>query len=449
MRIERDYLDRYDPDDVESIVAYSKLLEGRRVREVISEKDIQVCEASNDKGLFGKIIEFGFFLIERNNLPEPDLGHGIELKTTPLRRRKDGTMYPKERMSISLINYEGVYDGMTFEESVHWKLDKLLVVFYLYDRYAGIRDRYIDRVVLWRTPHEDMLIIRRDWEIIQDLIRKGQAHRLSGRLTIYLEPAPKGRNKKDLVTYGDGYEAMRRGFAFKACYVNVIYQSGERKRPESGASIPGDWSRPFDDVVLDRFRPYEGLDTEEIASRLGVELGTAKDRYATLARYMVCGRNVRRIEELDKAGILMKTVRVRPNGRPAEPMTFPAFDYHEVAESEWEDSEFRDTLDRKVLLVVFDLGEDGSVVFRRAVLWLVPEDDVRTISHTWMDTHDRINDGSYRFITHQRDAEIAFVKPHNTKGGRRPVCPDGMEREKMCFALKQDYIEGIVRGFGP
>lgn len=440
MRKDVEYRSRYDPDDVESIRDYAKTMEHHIIGELCMEEDIIACDIGNDKGRLGQIIEYGFFFLERNSSPEPDLGNGIELKTTPLRVRKDGSVYPKERLSLSLINYDRIYRGMGFEEALHHKLNRLLIVFYRYEKdKQDIRDQYIDKAVLWIMPDEDLQIIRDDWRIIRDLIVSGRADELSGRLTTYLEPAPKGKNRNDLVSYGDGLRAMKRGFALKPCYVNRIFNSDQY-----ADSIPTDFSQGFDYAILSRFECFEGLPVSEIEAKLGIDIGESKQRFAILARYMVCGKNSLRIDELEKAGIMMKTVRIEGD-RSAEPMTFPAFDYFELSEEEWEDSEFRMMLDRKILLVVFDVSEDGEVTFRKASLWLVPESDMASIAETWQYTKERILDQSYSFITHQEDADIAFVKPHSTKVSKPVLCPDGNYRKKVGFALKQDYVSEIVK----
>ena len=440
MRKDVDYRSRYDPEDMGSLLSYAKTMEHHTIGELCVEEDIAAFEVDRDKGRLGKVIEYGFFFIERNSCPEPDLGHGIELKTTPVRLRKDGTRYPKERLSLSLINYDRIFNGMDFDEALHHKLDRLLIVFYIYRKdKQDLRDQYIDKVAFWTIPDEDMRIIMQDWNIIKDHIVSGHADELSGRLTTYLEPAPKGKNKSDLVSYGDGFRAMKRGFALKPYYVNMILGSKDYQH------IPADFSKGFDNAILGRFKGFEGLPTSDIEARLGIDIGESKQRFAILARYMVCGRNSRRIDELEKAGIMMKTVRIE-KGRSAEPMTFPAFDYFELSEEEWEDSEFRMMLDCKILLVVYDVSEDGSVTFRKAALWLVPESDMASIARTWEDTKAHILDGSYSFITHQKDADIAFVKPHSTKTSKPVLCPDGKYRQKVGFALKQDYVSEIVRG---
>lgn len=435
MRKDVDYKSKYDPENIQSLLEYALKMGGHTIGEICLEEDIRACDIKNDKGKIGQIVEYGYFFLDRNSSKDPDLGKGIELKTTALRRNQNGTVYPKERLSITQISFKKIYEGQEFEEAFHGKLDRMLIVFLIYnEEEKELGKQYIDSVKLWSVPKEDMPVIMEDWSIISNLIRQGRANELSCRLTTYLEASPKGKDSRHTETYGDGLVAKRRGFAFKPCYVNKIYNSDG-----SSAHIPGDFRNGFDKTVLGRFAPFEGMADTAIESQLGINAGQSKQRYAILARYMVCGKNTKSVEELEKAGILMKTVRMR-DGRPAEPMTFPAFDYFEVGEEDWEDSEFHMMLDRKILLVIFDLDDAGTVTFRRAALWMVPEEDIDIIKETWIDTKEHILDGSYLFITEQKKAKIAFVKPHSTKTEKPILCPDGQYRKKVCFSLKQDYI---------
>ena len=59
------------------------------------------------------------------------------------------------------------------------------------------------------------------------------------------------------------------------------------------------------------------------------------------------------IEEFEKAEIIVKTVRLRPDNLPEEDISFPNFKFEEIANEEWEDSAFKSILERKFLFVFF------------------------------------------------------------------------------------------------
>ena len=79
------YADKYDYQNEDSILAYSKKLEGKTLRDVLSESEVKEIENDElDKGEFGKILERYYFGLELNSSPEPDFSDiGLELKVTP------------------------------------------------------------------------------------------------------------------------------------------------------------------------------------------------------------------------------------------------------------------------------------------------------------------------------------------------------------------------------
>lgn len=439
MRTDVDVRCKYDPSSEESISQYVRALSNRFLRDLCLEKDLERYSNKKDKGAIGKTIEYGVFYIEPNNSPEPDFDIGIELKVTGLKHTKGRELVAKERISIGQINFDDILNGQSFDESLHNKLHKMLVVFYEYEKDIEIRNIRIDTAVIWEFKDDDLKVIMNDWNIIRDCIKQGRE--LSSRLTSYLEPMPKGKNAKDMTDCG-GRKVKKRGFGLKRSYVNSIYTS---TRNQKTTYLEGDHSKPFDTLILERFDRFAGKDISLIQIALNIDIGSSKQRLAILSRYMFCGKNPKHIDELEKAGIMMKTVRIGPDGRPNEPMTFPAFDYIEVAESTWDDSEFRETLDYKVLLMIFDDDRQGNVIFRKAALWLIPEEDLGTVRSEWEAVHYSIADDRYEFVTHQKDAEIVFVKPHGTKKNRSTKGPDGNDHPRMCFALTQDYIAKVVK----
>ena len=132
------------------------------------------------KGGLGQCVEVYHFGYSINNVSEADFSEaGVELKCTPLKAVKDGSMVSKERLVLNIINYVDEY-GKTFETSsfMH-KNALLLLMFYLH--VAGVEnlDLVFKIIRLWSIPEEDLKIFMDDWNIIQDKIVKGLAHELS------------------------------------------------------------------------------------------------------------------------------------------------------------------------------------------------------------------------------------------------------------------------------
>ena len=105
----------YDASSVESILRYARQLEGTTLRDAC-EID-EVANPRKRRGSFGNALEKYFFHYDINNSPDADFREAeTELKSTPLRKKKNGEFSAKERLVISKINYMTVVDE-TWETS--------------------------------------------------------------------------------------------------------------------------------------------------------------------------------------------------------------------------------------------------------------------------------------------------------------------------------------------
>ena len=95
----------YDPTSANSIYEFAKRLTGKSLSEVVDMS--QFVENVVNKGDLGMMVEKYYFQYESNSSPEPDFPEaGVELKTTGVERRKSGGYRAKERLVLSLIDYE-------------------------------------------------------------------------------------------------------------------------------------------------------------------------------------------------------------------------------------------------------------------------------------------------------------------------------------------------------
>ncbi len=182
----------YDKADPTSIERYAKRLIGRTLREAV-KADLHV-EVSRGKGGLGQDLELLYFKLPRSNASRPDFAEaGLELKCSPVRRLKDGRLVPKERVSLSMIDYAHILDE-EWETSAFLKKNRhLLLVFYLFDEHiTSALDYTIKYVGRWSIPDECMPLLRDDWLYIQKMLRIYGPGGLSGRLTNHLEAAKKG-----------------------------------------------------------------------------------------------------------------------------------------------------------------------------------------------------------------------------------------------------------------
>ena len=190
------YLNEYDKTDPISIETYSQKLIGKSFREIWDEDDkkqpLMVRETGHygssdvnvtkrNKGNLGQIIEEKFFHYQCNSESRPDFYEaGVELKVTPYKENKNGSLSAKERLILTMIDYFQVVNE-DFENSHMWKKSRLiLLVYYMYQKDIKYNlDYKIKFSRLFTPPEQDVKIIKHDYEIIVEKVKSGKAHELS------------------------------------------------------------------------------------------------------------------------------------------------------------------------------------------------------------------------------------------------------------------------------
>lgn len=228
----------YDEANPISIEKYAQKLIGKTFADVCNEDDLSKSkvvretgdyEANHEnkkrKGGLGEIIEERFFHYQCNNDSRPDFEKaGVELKVTPYKINKNGSLAAKERLIITMIDYFTVVEEK-FEDSHMWNKARLiLLIYYLYQQERQSRlDYKIGYAKLFSPPEADIKIIRNDFEIIVEKIKAGKAHELSEGDTMYLGAAPKAATSKDRRKQPFSNElAKPRAFAFKNSYMTYV-----------------------------------------------------------------------------------------------------------------------------------------------------------------------------------------------------------------------------------
>lgn len=435
----------YDSKNKESILKYAKRLKGRTLGHFVTEGEIN----ENNKGGFGMILESGYFHIESNNEPVPDFEEvGLELKSSPVRKLKDGSLYPKERLALGIINYEDIVN-QSFEESFLAKNRDLLIVFYLYEKGKEPLELIILDAIEWIFPEEDLQIIRRDWNDIRDMVACGRAHEISGGMTFYLEAMPKGAgHEKDMRKQPfSSTPARQRAFGLKNRYIQLIFSSIKESEPViKDVSILA--RRHIEEVVADLFAPYIGMSVKEIIGKTGASPNNGKDRYASLARAML-GVKKKKIEEFEKAGIQMKTVLFEHSGNLKESMSFPYIRYKDIVNENWEESDLYDIMTNRFLFIVYQKEADRkTIIFKGIKFWSMGEQDLETVRSVWEDTVEKIKSGDYENFVRISADRISHVRPHGRDSRDMTLGPDGKMHKKKCFWLNSGYVRKIIGDLG-
>ena len=202
----------YNASDVKSILKYSMKLVGSSLGQLIGEERLNY----SGKGQFGRALESEYFGLEVNNKAEADfLEAQLELKSSPITRVSQ-KKFSLRKGCLGKISFHKIVKKFSIFRPK--KMQNL-------SSFKFQRNRFeITYSFSWLVgfPKEDLLIIQRDWELIRDYVRKGQAHYLSESLTKYLSASTKGSNaKKKLISQVENnWETPRLQFKGELCKFN-------------------------------------------------------------------------------------------------------------------------------------------------------------------------------------------------------------------------------------
>lgn len=434
----------YDSSSIESILAYAKRLEGHTLREECPGL-AWVEDPHKRRGSFGNAVEKYYFHYEINSDPNADFAEvGTELKTTPLKQLRDGRLSAKERLVISMINYMSVVDETWETSSLQKKLHRILLIAYQYDKELNPIDYLVKLVELWGIPDEDIPTFKRDWDIVVRKIRRGEAHELSGSDTLYLEAATKAANAANRTKqpYSE-IPAKPRAWAIKPSYMTAVLngmldaQAIRRDGGSAGLDLLA--------LVRRRFEPYIGLSENELATICGYEWrgnGKPKNLCALITKHILGVDKDSRIAEFEKAGVKPKTMRIKCNGMPKESISFPTFDYCDLATREFNSSDFKRYLSQKYLFVVYreDVAERGTFRLAEVLFWQMPDADLLEARRCYEEMQRRVRSGHADQSVKSTENRCCHVRPHGRNKADVLPTPYGSFETKKCFWLNARYI---------
>jgi len=457
----------YDVNSADSIIGFAKLLKDQTLREACGV-DIEK-HGYKGKRNFGQILEKFYFGYKPNSNAEPDFKEaGIELKSSPLKTLKNGAYRSKERLVLNIINYLEVHKE-DFETSTFWKKNAhLLLIFYLHDNDLDLLDYLIKLVDDWIYPREDLKIIKRDWEFINQKIKDGKAHELSEGDTFYLGACTKGstalksfRNQPFNVE-----QAKQRAYSLKQGYVNhIIANIAQEETAVYGKIIEQpeilDKVQSIEDFVISKFHPFYGKSAEQIEQELNLDLNQkAKSYFANLTNAILGLELGQKIEEFEKADIQVKTIRLNENNLPKEDLSFPTFKYQELVESDWEDSDFKNILESKFFFVFYQF-ERANLILRKVKFWNMSYLDILEAKNVWNKMVKTVSNGEIvkeitnkgvrkTFFPKKTENRISHVRPHAKNAADTYELPvadklTGLtEYTKHCFWLNASFVRDEI-----
>lgn len=434
----------YDSTKADSIIEYAQILIGSTLREHVNVDEID--DPHKRKGSFGNAVESYFFGYDINSDSNPDFAEvGMELKTTPLKRNKDGSLSSKERLVITMINYMDVVQEQFETSSLMHKASDMLLISYLYEKDKDPLDYVVELVARWGLPEEDMPQFRRDWETVVNKIRDGRAHEISGSDTMYLEACTKSSNshvrRKQPFS---NVPAKPRAWALKASYMTAVsnelieqMEPIERNAAERDMDLFG--------LVRKRFEQYFGMTEDELAVRFGYLRSGArkpKNLCALVTRRILGVDEKSKIAEFEKAGVKPKTMRVLRSGKPKESMSFPAFDYCRLAETDFEDSDFLGYLETRYLFVIYRQDGHDKDVYRLSdvMFWQMDDEDLDEARRCYDEMRRRVQAGHADDSVKTTENRCCHVRPHGRNLEDTCMTPYGVPVPKKSFWLNAAYL---------
>ncbi|MBV7363202.1 hypothetical protein KRX54_01970 [Actinomycetaceae bacterium TAE3-ERU4] len=449
----------------EEILQRTSALIGKPLKDISPDLRLRA-----NKGGVGTFIEKYWFHIPTNSRPEPDFAEAkIELKVFPFRRvkTKQGTVIKaKERLVCNMINYLTEGDINDFTQSSFWKkCSSLLLLAYEHRPGVDKTEFSVEKFCLYRFPAVDRQIIENDWRTIRDKIRAGKAHELSEGDTLYLGAATKSSSSaaRRPQKYS-AIEAKPRAFCLKQGYVTHLLSSYLFGSQTDEAILTQDdvnalRTRDFAQVIREKIAPYRGMSAGEISTKFGVFSSSKSIATIAVARIFGLSGKLENAQELKKAGVVPKVIRLEHDGKIRESMSFPTFRYTDLVNQEWEDSRFYQQLSAKFLFIVYrnpgsSRTPSVNYVLEDVFLWNLPAADLAEACRVWERTRQVIISGvevtsrGSRLLTNfpgLADSPVAHVRPHARNGADTYPLPDGRNLTKRCFWLNRGYLENQLR----
>ena len=463
----------YNINSKESIINYAKKLIGKTLRQ--SCNDTIPLDSFSGKGKFGQLLEKYYFDYNPNSNSEPDFKEaGLELKSSPIKKLKNGKIRSKERVVLNIINFEKVYSE-NFSSSSFWKKNaQLLFVFYLYEKDKKVIDYNINLVDKWVFTEEDLKIIESDWSFINKKINEGKAHELSEGSTLYLGACTKGGKGGNPRTQPfSKVKAKQRAYSLKQGYVNHIINVISSENDSSISNIDKnlhkliphpkilDVHNGLEQYVLSMFSPFLDKTPDQILDSLGIELNSnAKNYFSSITKSILKVDINKNIEEFSKADIEIKTIRLKENGMPKEDISFPSFKYSKIIKEDFEESDFYKRINKKFLFIFFQFQGD-ELYLKSVKFWNMPNQDILECKKVWDKTVQNIKNGDIvksitnkgirkTFFPNKKYNSVSHVRPHakNKYDCFELPFPDKLTKVKKytkhCFWLNASYIKDEV-----
>ena len=233
----------------------------------------------------------------------------------------------------------------------------------------------------------------------------------------------------------------------------------------------------FENLILERLKAFKGRDVETLCQQFGLDFKANKAIASNLITRLL-GVKTDNAAEFEKAGIVVKTIKIHQDGKPRESMSFPAMKIKEFIQETFEESEvYRYFSQTRFLFVVFRQQEDGRFHLAGAKFWAMNIAELESKGmEEWSLYKQAFQDGVVltpttnsrgkievkNSLPSMRDTRIFHLRPHASKSaylidGVRygngsdtdmDELPNGDFMTKQSFWLNKSYVYDIVKDVG-
>jgi len=486
----------YDDSSVESVLDYSQHLLDKPFLEIInsykkssykSYEDFQTKTISNvpnkeismkSKGQYGNYIEKYFYGYKPNSDSGADFEKiGVELKVTPFKVNKNGSISAKERLVLTILNYKEENLEDFYATHLWEKCSKILLLFYngLIPNQT-LADYIIEKIFLYEWFEEDMAVILEDYKRITQKIKDGRAHELSESDGNYLSTCTKGAGGgKDFRDQPFSDEpAKQRAWELKSSYMtylinNKIFNQSEQ---ESVVTTARGEKKSFTQIISDKILAYKGMAEAELYQKFNVN-PKAKGKNSSLIKTILgLTGDLEKTQEFQKANMNLRVIRVDKNGLPKEDSPFKTYNFQKLIDiEEWEESHpYLEIYNKRFLFVVFKEVAPKEFVLDNIKFWGFPDRQLDEVQRVWQETRQILKDGvqltqnGNRISTNfpqSKVNQVLFTKIHaqNTLYELKPgefvgkgklsdtdVLPDGRHITKHSFWMPKKFLKEVLEG---
>lgn len=400
-----------------------------------------------NKGKLGQIVEEALFDIQINNRHEPDIPNlGVELKTTPIKRNKNGTISAKERTVLTIIDYVNENWNSFYDTDLWYKCAKMLFLFY-----DGTKDeRSVKEYCLLKNwffewMEEDMPTILDDYKRIADKVKAGKADELSESDGNYLSCCTKGSgHEKDYRKQPfSNIEAKQRAWELKPSYMTMLLRTYVFNQDEIEHIVKEQTQLPFTKIIENKLNQYKGKSEEELCKEFSVNKNSKQALSSVVRKMLGLNKDLDHSVEFKKANMNLRVIRIKYNGMPKEDNPFKCYVFRDVIKTEWEDSPVKtEIIDKRFMYVFFKASDKKNTTYclDKVVFWGFPDALIDEAHRVWDETINIIKDG-VQLELQKKDDKVKVCTNFPTSKVNRVIFTK-IHASQTCYEIEPDKFIG-------